>query len=129
MREIVRKVGATLSVLLLASVWLFGQAESGTISGAVTDASNAVVPGATVTVVSVNTGLSRATTSGSAGEYAITNLKPDTYNLTIDHSGFQKYSRKVVVDVGSRVDLSAQLVVTGTSTTVEVTASGETAAH
>ena len=128
MRKIVRKAGATLSVLLLASVWLFGQAESGTISGTVTDTSNAVVPGATVTVVSVSTGLSRTTTSGSAGEYAITNLKPDTYNLTVEHSGFQKYSRKVIVDVASRIDVSAQLVVTGTSTTVEVTASGETAA-
>src|SRR3974377_221514 len=74
-REIVRKAGATLSVLLLASVWLFGQAESGTISGTVTDNSGAVVPGATVTVMSVNTGLSRSTTAGSAGENAMSTLK------------------------------------------------------
>ena len=128
MRETVRKVGATLGVLLLASVWLFGQAETGTISGTITDNSGAVVPGATVTVMSVNTGLSRSTTAGSAGEYAIPSLKPDTYSITVEHEGFQKYTRKVVVDVGSRVDLSAQLSVSGASTTVEVTAAGETAA-
>jgi len=128
MRETVRKVGATLGVLLLASVWLFGQAETGTISGTITDNSGAVVPGATVTVMSVNTGLSRSTTAGSAGEYAVPSLKPDTYSITVEHEGFQKYTRKVVVDVGSRVDLSAQLSVSGASTTVEVTASGETAA-
>ena len=118
---------AVLSVLLLSSVWLFGQAESGLIEGAVTDSSNAVVVGAKVTVVSPNTGLTRSTVTGSGGDYTITNLKPDTYNLTIEHAGFQKYTRQVQVLVGSKNEVSAQLNVTGTSTTVEVTASGETA--
>jgi len=122
-----QKLLALLGVLLLASVSLFGQAETGTISGTVTDQSNAVVSGATVTVVSTATGLTRTATTGSAGEYAITNLPPTTYTLTIEHSGFQKYSRQVPVAVGSRNDVSAQLSVTGTSTTVEVSASGETA--
>ena len=44
----------------------------------------------------------RTTTTKSAGEYAITNLPPTTYNLTIDHAGFQKYTRQVQVGVGSR---------------------------
>ena len=47
--------------------------------------------------------------------------------MTIEHGGFQKYSRQVEVAVGSRNDVSAQLAVTGASTTVEVSASGETA--
>ena len=128
MKDVFRKLGATLGVLLLASVWLLGQAETGVVSGTVTDSSNAVVPGATVTVVSSNTGFSRTTTTGSAGEYAITNLKPDTYTLTVERAGFQKFSRQVQVAVGSRNDVSVQLAVTGTSTTVEVSASGETAA-
>jgi len=118
---------ALLGVLLLASCWLFAQGESGTISGIVTDSSNAVVPGATVTVVSTGTGLTRSATTASAGEYAITNLPPATYTLTIEHSGFDKYSRQVTLAVGGHMDLSAQLSVTGTSTTVEVTASNETA--
>src|SRR3974377_1785288 len=67
MREIVRKAGATLSVLLLASVWLFGQAESGTISGTVTDASNAVVAGAKGPGVSAHTGLTPGPPSGHPG--------------------------------------------------------------
>jgi len=128
MHDAVRKLGTLFCVLLLASVWLFGQAESGTISGTITDNSGAVVPGATVTVVSTNTGASRSATTGSSGDYAIPSLRPDTYTITVDHAGFQKYSRKVVVDVGSRVDVSAQLAVSGASTTVEVTAAGETAA-
>ena len=122
-----QKLLALLGVVLLATVWLFGQAESGTITGTVTDQSNAVVPGATVTVVATTTGLTRTVTTASAGEYAITNLPPTTYTLTIEHSGFQKYSRQVEVAVGARQDVSAQLAVTGASTTVEVSASSETA--
>ena len=121
------KLVALLGILLLSSVWLFGQAETGVVEGTVTDSSNAVVTGAKVTVVSVNTGTTRTTTTASAGEYTITNLKPDTYNLTIEHAGFQKYTRQVQVLVGSKNEVSAQLNVTGASTTVEVTASGETA--
>src|SRR5271165_4492469 len=121
------RIVAVLAVLVLGSVWLFGQAESGTISGTVTDSSNAVVAGAKVTVVSAGTGLTRTATTGSSGDYAISSLKPDTYALTIEHTGFQKYTRQVKVDVASHVEVSAQLAVTGVSTTVEVTASGETA--
>jgi Carboxypeptidase regulatory-like domain/TonB dependent receptor len=128
MRSKALKLAAVLGVLLLGTVWLFGQAETGVVTGTVTDTSNAVVPGATVTVVSSATGLTRSTTTASAGEYAITNLPPTTYTMTIEHAGFQKFSRQVQVLIGSRNEISAQLNVTGNSTTVEVTASGETAA-
>ena len=121
------KLAAIVTVLLLSAVWLFGQAETGLISGTVTDSSNAVVPGAKVTVVATTTGYTRSVTSASAGEYTISNLPPTTYALTIEHAGFQNYTRQVKVDVGSKVEVSAQLNVTGSSTTVEVTASGETA--
>jgi len=121
------RLAALLGILLLSSVWLFGQAESGLITGNVTDTSNAVVVGAKVTIVSANTGLTRSTTTNSAGEYTLTNLKPDTYNMTIEGTGFQKYARQVQVLVGSKNEVSAKLNVTGVSTTVEVTASGETA--
>jgi hypothetical protein len=117
---------ALFSMLPLASLCLFGQAETGAIAGTITDASNAIVTDAKVAVVSSNTGLRRNTTTGSEGEYAITNLKPDIYDLTIEHAGFQTYTRRVNVLVGSRNYVWAQMAVAGTSTTVEVLASGET---
>ena len=104
-QHLARSVSVLLCVLLLVSVGLFGQAESGTVSGTITDNTGAVVPGATVTMTSVNTGQTRSTVTGSAGEYAIPSLRPDTYGITVEREGFQKYSRKVAVDVGSRIDL------------------------
>src|SRR6516164_10964681 len=59
MQHSFQKLLAVLGILFLATVSLFGQAESGTITGIVTDTSGAVVPGATVTVVSAATGLTR----------------------------------------------------------------------
>ena len=62
-RNIVRLI-SLLAILALFSIWAFGQAESGQITGLVTDTSGAVVSGAKVTVKSVTTGATRnATTS------------------------------------------------------------------
>ena len=121
-RNIVR-LTSLLAILALFSIWAFGQAESGQITGLVTDTSGAVVPGAKVTVKSVTTGATRNATTSPAGEYTVTNLKPDTYEVTVEGPGFQKYTRRVEVNVGSKNDVSAKLNVSGTSTTVEVTAS------
>ncbi len=126
MSRIVRLISLFVIVTLI-SVWAFGQAESGAIDGIVTDKTGAVVVGATVTATSVDTGLVRTTTTGSAGEYAITNLQPKLYNITIEAKGLQKYTQQIKVGVGSMNDVSAKLAVTGAATTVEVTGSAETA--
>src|SRR5215469_10128335 len=89
------------AIVALISVCAFGQAESGSINGVVTDKTGAVVVGATVTATSLDTGLVRMTTTGSAGEYAITNLPPKLFNVTIETKGFQKFTRQIKVGVGS----------------------------
>src|SRR5579864_7517326 len=52
----ITKLLCFLSVLALCSVYEFGQRDTGTITGTVTDPSGAVVSGATVTAKSVGTG-------------------------------------------------------------------------
>jgi Carboxypeptidase regulatory-like domain/TonB-dependent Receptor Plug Domain len=126
MSRIVR-LSSLFLILTLASVWAFGQAESGVINGIVTDKTGAVVVGAAVTATSVDTGLIRTATTESAGEYTITNLPPKLYNITIEAQGFEKYTHQIKVGVGSVNDVSAKLAVTGASTTVDVTGSAETA--
>ena len=125
MSRIVRLI-SLIAILTLISVWAFGQAESGAINGIVTDKTGAVVVGATVTATSVDTGLVRTATTGSAGEYAITNLPPKLYSVTVEAQGFRKYTQQIKVGVGSMNELSAKLAVTGASTTVEVSSSAET---
>ena len=117
-----------LLVLALSSVFAFGQTEDGQISGTVKDPTGAVVSGAKVTVKSVNTGFTREATTNSSGLYTIPTLRPDTYEVTVEASGFQKYIQRIEVAVGSQNDVSAQLAVSGSATTVEVSATGETVA-
>jgi outer membrane receptor protein involved in Fe transport len=114
-----------LAILALFSVWAFGQTETGQITGTIRDASGAVVSGAKVTVKSVNTGATRETTTNSSGIFTVTNLRPDTFEVTIESAGFQKVTHQVQVMVGALTDVSTQLKVSGAATTVEVTGSGE----
>src|ERR1019366_7451349 len=52
---------------------------------------------ATVTVHSDATGLHRVVTSGAAGDFAVTNLPPATYSVTVETNGFQTLKKEGVV--------------------------------
>jgi hypothetical protein len=79
----------TLALLLLASL-SFAQTFTGTIRGTVTDQTGAMLPGASVTVVDVNTGLTRTMTSGAAGEYDFSSLPIGIYRIDVKAQGFKQ---------------------------------------
>ncbi len=60
----------------------------GSLQGTVTDQSGAVVPDAKVTLTSVETGVSKETTSNGDGVYSIPGLAPGHYNLQVEKTGF-----------------------------------------
>src|SRR5215472_14726911 len=97
-----------VAVLLLAASFASAQTFRGTILGAVTDTSGAVLPGATVKVVNVNTGLERTTLTSADGSYSVPELPLGTYSVTVSQSGFETAITKgVTVNVAadSRVDV------------------------
>lgn len=113
-----------LFALLIAST-AFAQTETGQIIGKVTDPSGAVIPNATVKVKSVSTGSERTATTGGDGVYAVTNLLPGNYSVTVQATGFSPVTKQANVTVGSRVDLDVALQVTAiTGEVVEVVATG-----
>ena len=112
----------SLSVVMLASIIVFGQAELGTIAGDVRDTTAAVVAGAQVTVTSQATNATRTTTTNANGEYQVPLLTPGMYSVSVAKSGFQTYNSTVEVAVGGHSTLNAQLAVGSGSTVVEVTA-------
>jgi outer membrane receptor protein involved in Fe transport len=107
----------------LLAVAAMGQREAGQISGTISDPSGAVINSAKVTATSPNTGLTRAATTNSTGSYTISGLKPDTYKVTVEASGFRKVSQTVEVGVGASAEMSVRLEVGDTSQVVEVMAS------
>jgi hypothetical protein len=64
--------------------------ESGQITGTVKDQSGAVIPNVTVTANETETGFSRTAVSNSTGEYELRELRPTTYTVTAEASGFKK---------------------------------------
>src|SRR5208283_324026 len=113
------KLMFVLLVVFAAAAW--AQRENGQITGTVRDPSGAIITAATISVKSTTTGLAREATTNSAGIYTIPSIPADTYEVTIEASGFQKYVQRVQLAVGGIADVSVELKVSGTSTTVEVT--------
>jgi Carboxypeptidase regulatory-like domain/TonB dependent receptor-like, beta-barrel/TonB-dependent Receptor Plug Domain len=104
---------ATTSFLTLAfAPGAWGQATSGNISGRVTDASGAALPGVRVTIRSERTGVGRETTTSPEGEYVLPNLAPDIYSMTAGLEGFKTAKRTSLtlsVDQQLRNDFTLEL--------------------
>ena len=101
---------------------IFGQAVS-QISGTVTDASGAVVPGVQVVATQTDTGAKRTAESDAAGAYLFTNLPVGPYRIEASKSGFRTYAQSgIVLQVNSNPEVPITLNVGQTSETVEVTA-------
>ena len=97
----------------------------GTITGLVTDQSNAIVPDAAVTIKDTATNEERTANTNSAGRYVFVNLPPGTYDITVTKPGFQKVSiPKDVVQVGMVSTENVVLKVGSETQTVEVESSG-----
>jgi len=115
---------ALLVFAAIVALWpktAFNQQVSGTITGYVTDPSDAAVPGATVTVTNVQTGVSTERTTEASGLYLFTNLIPGTYTVSVVATGFQKFVREnVVLNVDSTVTVDGQLQVGAVSEQVTV---------
>ena len=77
-----------VTMFLLAG-WLHAQQSTATISGTIHDSSGAVIPGVTMTVTNVDTGLNRAGNSGADGTYKFPALPIGTYRIRAERSGFQ----------------------------------------
>jgi hypothetical protein len=108
--------------MFLSTSSLQAQNAYGAIVGTVTDTSGAVVPGATVTVININTNEKKSMKSEAAGNFRFVNLLPTQYKVEIEKTNFKKVVQSpitVLVDATARVDVALQ--VGATTETVEVT--------
>ena len=109
-----------LSLLLAGFGW--AQLPTATLNGIVTDPQGAVVSGATVTTISQATGETRTVRTGGDGRYAIPNLAPGDYDVSIEGTGFAKRQFKAIrLEVGRNVTLDVPLGVAKVGEVVTVT--------
>ena len=81
-----------VAVLNLPSL-LQAQGLTGQITGTVTDSSDARLPGVTVTIRNVGTGLTRETQTGSDGVFIFPDLLAGTFDLSVSLQGFKPYEQ------------------------------------
>jgi hypothetical protein len=100
---------------------LCAQVLTGTITGAVTDPSDAVIPDAEVAVVDLSTNQTYRTKTDSAGIFSVTNLPNGFYRVTVESRGFSKTvieRVQVYVSQIARVVVRMELARTGTEVVV-----------
>src|SRR5438046_8229952 len=86
-------VTAIVAVIALPACLVFAQLPTGTILGVVKDSSGAVIPGASVTIINIDTSLTRTGASAEDGSYRFPALPVGHYRLYMMKEGFSALSR------------------------------------
>ncbi len=118
---------AIVVVLSLTASFLFAQSagNSGTINGTITDATGAILSGATVTINNPVSGYSRETKSDAGGHYQFTNVPFNPYHVEVRTPGFAIHAHDVDVRSFVPVTLNVTVQVESASTVVNVEAGGD----
>ena len=110
-----------MSIALSGTISL-AQFESATLTGVITDAAGAVVPGATVRAINEATNIEATAVTNGEGRYALPSLRPGSYRVVATASGFKQFvSSGVVLEVTQAARLDIQLTVGAVSEQVLVT--------
>jgi hypothetical protein len=113
-----------LAVICASSCTVKAQVTTGTFLGTVYDSTKAAVPGASITVTNLQTGVSRSVLSTATGEYVINLLPVGSYSLRVEHAGFKTEERSSIeIQINSRVRLDFVLQVGAVSEEVKVAGS------
>ncbi len=129
------RIPCSIAVAVAVSVWLLfnpdqssAQVLYGTLVGNVTEESQAVIPGADVTVINAETGLTRSVVSNDSGAYSVPNLQAGTYSVTVKMPGFADFvATNVTVGMNSTVRRDVVMKVGGVQAELTVTAQAQVA--
>ncbi len=102
----------------------YGQSNvTGALSGTVSDATGAVVPGATVVLVDTSTDAKQTEKTNAEGRYMFVNLKPGTYKVSAAAQSLTSDTTQVTVLVGTTASAEIKVTPTGNKEVVEVSSS------
>jgi hypothetical protein len=125
-----KKFAALLFVVWLTvlSVSALAQQDMAQLEGSVRDKTGAVIPNAKITVRSAALGIERTGTSTAEGVYQIPQLRPSTYTVTIEATGFKSATTSdLVLGVGQSRNFDIELETGQLSETVNIVAGDEPA--
>jgi len=124
-RKAARVLALISAALVIAGIPLRAQATAGSITGVVHDPQGAVIPNAKVTLTNEAQGAAsaREVTTNAEGNFLFTPVLAGNYSLTVEASGFKKYTQSgIVLNTSDRLGLpviALEVGTTGETVTVE----------
>jgi hypothetical protein len=123
----VRLLQSALCLLLLlvthhaSLITVHAQGATATLSGAVTDQNDAVIPDVSIEVINIARGFQRSATTNGEGTFVVPLLPPGNYTVKAEHNGFTPTEvRDVVLNVNDQVAIKIHLSVGTLSQTVQI---------
>jgi len=113
--------GIGLCLALCLSV-AHAQSGAGSIQGTITDASGAIIPGASIHVIDSATGVTADTKANSAGNYQVPGLFVGNYVMTVTAPGMETYQRNIQLLAGQTAAINFSLKAGSVTQKVEVEA-------
>ena len=121
------RANQVLMVIIALSVASTAQIQNGQFTGVVMDPSGAVIPGATLTVKNLETGLTLTTISNDSGLYTAREVPIGSYKITVEAPGFKTVIKTgLILNAGTIQRVDFELPIGGQVETVEVVGGGET---
>jgi hypothetical protein len=117
-------IAILLALMALSTPWINGQiaTTTATLSGVVTDPSGSALTKATLTLTSLEKGITRTITTDDGGRYSFNQLPPAAYSLTIKAMGFETYQQNgIVLDAAETAAQNVTLTVGSETVSVTVT--------
>src|SRR5262245_54724679 len=121
-------VRVVVSVFLVLAFGIYSggearaQVSGATLSGIVTDATGAVIPGVMISIKNRATGVVRTVMADEAGLYSAPNLQAGSYDVTASQAGFSTVVQSnIVLTVGAQQQLNISMKVGESAQLVEVT--------
>ncbi|MBS1809750.1 MAG: carboxypeptidase regulatory-like domain-containing protein [Acidobacteria bacterium] len=118
------RLSPAIIVLSIATL-TYAQQGRGTIFGTVTDATSAVIPGATITITNTATNVETITVTNDSGYFTMPNLQVGSYSVAATKEGFKKRLRSgLTLEVDQKAQVDMTLETGAVSEVVEITAQG-----
>ena len=110
-------------LFLLFALHAFGQGSGGaTLQGTVKDASGAVIPGAKITLLHIETGIRSGSASNNDGFFVFPPVQIGEYKVRCEAKGMKAWEEKITLEAGRLADINPVLSLGDMNQTVEVSA-------